>query len=319
MSHWRGPTIKPYLHFNAKQDADTLHKAMKGFGSDKAKIIQVLCARSNNQRQQIAREFKVHYGKDLSKELKSELKGDFEELIISLMEPPVHFICHQLRKAMKGLGTRENVLTEVLVTYTNEGLQEIKHVYHHLFDRSLEKDIISETSGDYQRLLVSLLAAGRDESRHTDHHKAFHDAQRLFKAGEAKRGTDEDEFIRILATQNFDQLRVLFDEYHRYTGHSIEKAIEGEFSGDVKEALLALILRVRNRTTFFATQLYKSMEGMGTRETDLIRIVVSRSEIDLVDIKVEYQCLYAKPLEKAIADDTSGDFKEGLIALVKGN
>ncbi|KIH53010.1 Annexin [Ancylostoma duodenale] len=68
-------------------------------------------------------------------------------------------------------------------------------------------------------------------------------------------------------------------------GHPIEQAIESEFSDDVKDCLLALIAVIRNRAAYFAKQLYESMKGFGTRDQDLIRLVVSRSEIDMADIK----------------------------------
>uniref|UniRef100_A0A914ZVP3 Annexin n=1 Tax=Parascaris univalens TaxID=6257 RepID=A0A914ZVP3_PARUN len=94
------PTIRPYEPFNANADAENLRKAMKGFGCDKSKIIAVLCARCNFQRQQISIAFKSMYGKDLLKDLKSELTGDFEDLILALMEPPARYDAQQLHKAI---------------------------------------------------------------------------------------------------------------------------------------------------------------------------------------------------------------------------
>ncbi|KAI1709710.1 annexin domain-containing protein [Ditylenchus destructor] len=322
MLHWCGPTIKHCLYFNAKLDAEILRKAMEGFGCDKDTIVQVLCARSNAQRQQIAREFKVLYKKDIKKELKSELSGAFEELILALMETPVHFICHQLRKAMKGVGTRENVLVEVLISHSNEEIKEIKHEYYRLFDKKLDKDIIGETSGEFQRLLVCLLSAGRDETRHTDNYKAESDARLLYEAWKKKCAiTEEVDFIKMLTTQNFDQIRLLFFKYNQIAGHPIESAIETQFrGGDTRDALLALARRIRNRTAYFAGQLDKYTEGiLGTRDTDLIRVIVSRSEIDLVDIKMEFNRLQGVPLERALGDSCSGAYKDALIALVKGN
>ncbi|KAK6048864.1 Annexin [Cooperia oncophora] len=61
------PSVRPNPNFNANQDAETLRKAMKGLGCNNSKVISVLCGRTNWQRQEIAKAFKVMYGKDLIK------------------------------------------------------------------------------------------------------------------------------------------------------------------------------------------------------------------------------------------------------------
>lgn len=70
---------------------------------------------------------------------------------------------------------------------------------------------------------------------------------------------------------------------------------------------------------FFAECAYKSMVGMGTNDRRLIRVIVTRCEKDMVQIKQEYQRMYGKSLDSAIGGDTSGKYKDGLIALVRGN
>ncbi|KHJ90063.1 Annexin, partial [Oesophagostomum dentatum] len=68
------PSIRPVPNFNANQDAETLRKAMKGLGCNNSKVVSVLCARTNWQRQEIAKAFKVMYGKDLIKVRKKLLR-----------------------------------------------------------------------------------------------------------------------------------------------------------------------------------------------------------------------------------------------------
>lgn len=70
---------------------------------------------------------------------------------------------------------------------------------------------------------------------------------------------------------------------------------------------------------------------MGTADADLIRVCVSRSEIDMVDVKREFQTLYGKTLMKMIKvtavslicllshvvqGDTSGVYESLLLALI---
>lgn len=63
-SHFQGnPTVRAASPFNPQADAEVLRKAMKGIGTDEAAIIAVLAKRTNLQRQEIAKQFKLLYGK----------------------------------------------------------------------------------------------------------------------------------------------------------------------------------------------------------------------------------------------------------------
>lgn len=104
----------------------------------------------------------------------------------------------------------------------------------------MESDLKGDTSGSFKRLMVSLCCANRDESFNVDPAAAQEDARELLRAGELRFGTDESTFNRILVQRNTSQLQQIFAEYEGMTGHGIEKAIENEFSGDIKKGLLAI-------------------------------------------------------------------------------
>lgn len=123
------PTIVPYANFNAEEDGKKLRAAMKGFGTDEQAIIDILTARSNEQRQEIAVWFKNSLGRHLIDDLKSELGGKFEDVIIALMVKPDEYLCKQLHKAMAGMGTDESTLIEILCTKTNDELLRLLGTY----------------------------------------------------------------------------------------------------------------------------------------------------------------------------------------------
>lgn len=58
---------------------------------------------------------------------------------------------------------------------------------------------------------------------------------------------------------------------------------------------------VKNRAGFFAEQLYKSMKGFGTNDDRLIRLVVTRCEVDMGEIKQVFGQQYNESLEDFIS------------------
>ncbi|KAJ1143092.1 hypothetical protein NDU88_009403 [Pleurodeles waltl] len=308
-------TIKPAANFDALRDAEILRKAMKGFGTDEQAIINVIANRSGDQRQKIKAAFKTAYGKDLIKDLKSELSGNMEELILALFMPATYYDAWSLHNAMKGAGTQERVLIEILCTRTNSEIKNIVQCYKTDFGRDIEKDIRSDTSGHFERLLVSMCQGNRDENQTVNYQMAQQDAQRLYQAGEGKLGTDESSFNLVLASRSFPHLKAVVEAYFKIANRDLLSTIGREFSGNVENGLKAIVQCALNRPAFFAERLYHAMKGAGTDDSTLIRIIVSRSEIDLVQVKQAFTQIYQKTLASMISSDTSGDYRRLLVAI----
>ncbi|KAH9504009.1 Annexin A7, partial [Bulinus truncatus] len=233
-------TLKPAPNFNVEQDVQVLRKAMKGFGTNEKAIIDILGHRSNAQRQQIKLMYKTCFGRDLVSDLKSELGGRFEDAAVALMMKPDEFDAYELRRAMRGAGTDEAALIEILCTRSNAQIHALTAAYKNMYGRKLEDDIISETSGHFRKLLVSMSVGGRQENQAVDMNKARTDAQRLYEAGEKRWGTDENTFNMILASQSYEQCRAVFDEYGHVSKHDIEQAIRNEMSGDLSSGMCTI-------------------------------------------------------------------------------
>lgn len=280
---------------------------MKGFGTDETALINVLCRRPVLQRMEIVRAFKTAYGKDLVENLRKETSGNFEKLLVALATPRVQYYCEELYNAVEGAGTDEDVLIEIMCGgLPNREVQAITYEFQRLYGQSLEDVLKSETSHSFKRLLVSLSTGNRDESTNIDLNSARNDAQMLKDSGVGCFGTDESEFNRILCLRNYAQIRLIAEEYEKMTGNSLEKDIKKEFSGDVEKGLVSVLRCATNRPLFFAKCLNNAIAGFGTDDRALIRLCVTRSEIDMMDIKDEYLRKYKETLRDAIKGDSSG-------------
>jgi len=312
-------TISDADGFDAQQDCEVLHKAMKGLGTDEASIIAIIARRSNAQRQELKSNFAQMFGKDLVKELKSELGGHFEDAVVALMMPTVDFDAWCLHDAMTGAGTTESTLIEIMCSRSNDEIKAITDAYKRLYKKNLAEELQGEASGNFKRLLFSLAQASRNEGDDVDEGNATADAQDLFDAGEAQWGTDESRFNVILASRSLEQLELIFAKYAEISEKEIEEAIKSEMSGDIQDGMLAIVKCARNPAGYFAERLYKSMKGAGTNDKALIRAMVSRSEVDLDEVKMQFLGNYGQELSQFIEDDISGDYKRLMLAICQGN
>ena len=311
----RNPVLRPFQPFDARADAEKLYKAMKGFGTDETTLIDVLCRRTAAQRQEISIAYKSGFGKDLTKNLKDELRGNTELLFKALMYTSAQLDAHDLHDATDGLGTNETSLIDIVCTKGNSEMTAMKIAYRQMYGNDLERAVGGDVTGYFKRFLVSLITANRAEGQAPDPARAGQLADELYKAGEGRMGTNEMAFNRIFATESFAMLNLVFQEYQRRRGHDIEQAIKREMSGDVERAFLAIARIARNPAAYWANRLHETMAGAGTHDRSLVRIIINRSEIDMMDIKQEFQRDYGRSLESAIKSDCSGDYKRGLLCL----
>ncbi|XP_053158676.1 annexin A1 [Hemicordylus capensis] len=310
-----GSAVHTYPSFNPTADVEALDKAIHAKGVDEATIINIVTKRTNAQRQQIKAAYKQAKGKPLEDALKKALKSHLEDVVLAMLKTPAQFDAEELRASMKGLGTDEDTLIEILASRNNREIREASRAYQELFKRDLAKDIVSDTSGDFQKALLALAKGDRDESTHVNDELADNDARALYEAGERKKGTDVNVFTTILTTRSPAQLRRAFQKYTKYSSHDMKKVLDLELKGDIENLLTAIVKCATSKPAFFAEKLQLAMKGSGTRHKTLNRIMVSRSEVDMNEIKGFYKTMYGKTLSQAILDETKGDYEAILVAL----
>ena len=297
------------------KDAEEMRKAMQGFGTDDKILIEIASKRTHKQRMKIRQAYKILFGRDLMDDLKSDLSGDYKKTMLALFTDPIEYDVESLYYAMKGLGTDEDTLIEILASRPGWYINKIKKKYKEKYNKELEDDVRGDTSGNFRNLLISLLQANRSTNQTPDKDECEKIANELYQAGEKKIGTDEPIFNKYFALYSPHELLVIAREYHKLTGNLLTKAIDKEFSGDIKKLLKTILYVQISPSEYFATRIRDAVHGIGTNEKILTRVIVTRCEIDLPIMKQYYKQLYGKDMIKDIEDDVSGDYKKLLIAI----
>ena len=301
--------------FNPSNDAMIIRQCISK-PKNMAGLINIVAHRSNEQRQYISQEYFRQFKKSLFDDLKSELSGNFEDAVIALFYTPEDYDCYQLRKAMKGLGTNEDTLIEILATRSNERINRIKQRYNEMYNRNLVADVESDTSGFFREILKKLLEANRPNNPYPDEQECSRNAKELYDAGVQKKGKEQLTYLYILTQKSREELATISKIYYKWYSKTLFQEIESLFSGDARRVLKAIVYALLSPSEYFAYRIHKAIKGLGTNDTILIRVLVSRDEIDINRIKRYYKQLYQKELYQAVSEDVSGDYRALLLELI---
>ena len=285
---------------------EMLRNAVQDINTDEDAIIKIIHNTSNIERALIRRLYYKKYNEDLIHRLQNELDGDFKDAVIGSFMTPTEYDAYCLNMAMKGIGTKEGVLTEIIGSRTSRELLAIKQIYSSSYGENLQNAVEHETSGDYQKLLLALLKCKRADLSQTDINRCQTDASSLYKAGEGKLGTDEDTFTNIFATQYYKQ----------QSGKGLLGAINSEFSGDTKELLNTIVRSNVDPYGYYAGRIRESLSGFATNDSRLTRNICARHSVDMPYIKQAYLRDYRSDMLTDIQKCTSGSYRNVLTSLV---
>jgi hypothetical protein len=302
-----------------ENDAQQLRECLKGKQDKEEGIINITLKYTKRDRQGLKEMYKTCFGRDLQEDLAKELGGNFKETMVALYDSPPVYDAKCLYKAMKGLGTDEDTLIEIICTRPNFVLKQIKEEFKKLYNKELEKWVEKETSGDLKKILISLLQCNRSENPRPNEEECKKTAEEIFKNGEGRLGTDETLFRKVFAISSPAELYSINKHYIDLTTRGLKAAVEKEFSGDIKKALQTILDGIICPSEYFANRVNKAVKGLGTNDKMLVRVLVSREEIDIPQMRIHYKTIGNKEMVDDVVDDTSGMYQKILKSICEKN
>ena len=303
------------MSFDVLEDTKKLIDFIKGKNKDDNALIKLVISKTNKERLQMKDEYNSTQNSDLIEDLKSAYSGHFKDVLVGLFYSPLDYDCYQIRKAVKGLGTDEEALIEILTTRSSEKIEQMKLRYKEMFPgRDMVEDIKSDTSGSFWTVLKALLENKRNSTTNPDLEDCQNCAQKLYDSGVNKKNTLET-FTEILTQKSKEEIITIGKIYHKISQSNILADIKNLFSGDTKKLLTGIVFGLLSPSEYFAELVRDAVKGLGTKDTTLLRIMVTRDEIDMPQIKQFYRQKYDKDMVDDIKDDTSGSYRKILVAL----
>ncbi|CAF2951773.1 unnamed protein product [Rotaria sp. Silwood2] len=309
-------TLVRFNDFNVEQDCKELNTSLQKPNIDEIAVIRILCNRSVTQRLQIRDTYKNLFGQNLTDVIETEINGNSKTILKVLLLSPIEYDCFELRRILNGTKIEETSLIEIFLSRSNKQIKTIIDAYSKIFKSSLEQDIIGNEETPSQQIILALLQANRPEDDNIDDDEVLEDAQNLYETN-TKWRRDGSTFIRLLCNRSDANLKQIFDAYQQFSQIDIEQSIQIDRDADLSRTLMAIVRIVRNRPRFFAFELKKSLKSSGCNEENLTRIIVSRCEIDMVQIKSEFEKISKRTLFDQIHTDTSGYYKRALLELLR--
>ncbi|KAK7329631.1 hypothetical protein VNO77_23802 [Canavalia gladiata] len=300
------------------EDAETIKKACKGFGTDETALISILAHRNVAQRKLVRLAYEEIYHEDLIKQLKSELSGSFGRAMCNWMIDPAERDAAFINEALKKATPDYKVIIEIACTTTSEELLALKRSYQFLFKHCLEEDVASKTIGDIRRLLVAVISTYRYDGDDIDESMAHLEANILHQVIE-NMAFNDDEIIRILSTRSKKQLCATFSTFRNIYGTTITKGLLASPNDEYMTVLCSAIRCIKNPQRYLAKVISHSLDEVVAEEHALSRVIITRAEKDLNEIKDLYFKRNSVTLDNSLAKKTSGNYMTFLLTLLGNN
>lgn len=216
-----------------------------------------------------------------------------------------------LRKAMKGFGTDEKTLIRVLATKDPLQVNVLRDTYNRRHKRNLINDILSETSGYFEKALVALCQG-----------PLLQDVMLLRQATDGP-GTKEAVLTDVLCGRSNADMRAIKDLYRKQWHQDLVTAIKADLSMKTERHFVMMLAANRNEEAAPVVpheiekdimDLYNATENkVGTDEIIVCGILTNRSNAQIGAIAHAYNKKFARSLETVIKKEFSGHMEDALL------
>ena len=302
------------------------HEALSGKDLNDQSIenlTDILCVTTNEERQLIRSYFKKTYNHPIQNDIKEKFTGDLsllQEIMINMFDTPYEYDARELRKALSdSLGDEDDTIIEIFSSRPKDHLNTVDLAYSKFFETSLKDELKNQLPKQFAEFLLLLMDSDRADEQTLSGDEAYEIAQEIIKNGTKVYASDAELFKKVFVEKSRIDLILVSRAYYELTEKCLYEAFEEEnvvaksiFNDEEEEKkvrnkniklIKALIFTVITPAEFFAKKLITALKELTTDINTLIRIMITRREIDMDAIN-EY---YSKETNSDLKNDVENE------------
>mmetsp|Transcript_18138 Transcript_18138/g.30301 ORF Transcript_18138/g.30301 Transcript_18138/m.30301 type:complete len:1081 (+) Transcript_18138:3-3245(+) len=295
------------LAFISYLDVETLREAVKGWSVDDTQLIRTLATRSKRFLARVSVGYRKAFQEPLHLLVDEQLSGYYAYLAKFLVVQEAQADSMLLDHALQTPGDADKkALVEFLCARHPRRVRAVKKKWEAANDESLIDKLNDELEGDMRRIALTLLKGKREtDDDDVDADSAVAEEQAATLLDDPSKG------IEILCSNSPKQNKALSLVFEDKNDTSLGRHLGSEYSGYVKNALLALL---QGQHDWYAASLRAAFRGTGAADKTVCRILGAHDKKDVQLIAKAYEKKYDVTLKSELSRVCKGDYKRLAIA-----
>ena len=295
------------MEIQENKDVEDLKQLIEN--ADYSSMTDFIIRKTHKERMRLRQVYKQKFDKDLMSDLKSSFAGIYLKIILGLFTDPVEFDIDYIYKCLKE-DTSYNILIEIFASRPDWYLNKIKNLYQRKYNIELEEHIKEGTLDDFKKLLLQILQSERSTNQSPDIDQCKKLAEDLEQEESENLTVDSPIINSIFIKSSPQELVSISKEYNKSTQKLITQTINEHFKGNVKNLLNAILMAKISPSEYYANFIHESIDD----EDIILKVIISRAEIDFTQIKKYYLKLYENNVVNDIKKD-SHEYTNLLVAI----
>ena len=317
--------------------ANQFHKALfDNLKIDQNIITNILINTNNEERQIIRDKYKKAYNHPIQDDINSKLLDNnqlLHDISLNMFDTPYEYDARELKKALYiTMGGDEDIIIEIFCTRPKGYLNLVDLAYKNFFHISLREDIQNTLSKAYSQLLLAIMDIERPMEQTVSKEDIYNIADDILKKGIKEYANDVNLFKKYFVEKSRKDLILISRAYNEKENKCLydeifeENVLKKSLFDDIEEEkkirnknirlMKGLIYGVITPAEYFDHKCSAALTGFTSNINTLIRVLISRAEIDMKairdyyfketkndikkDIKNEYNCRTDKNIGKIL-------------------